>query len=254
MAVELGNLWYFLWMLAYPIFAAATYFLLRNRSEKFQAAAIYSIILLNFFIHFAWPLSHFETFNERVARMFLINHCAALVVLGPFLFFSKDSFLKPGFVYAAMMGGFLVSFYPGEAKGLPIYSLPVLRFYGQHILLFTTGFLLVSLGKVSLNFKNIWALPVFMFFTLLLVVANLAILQEWGIIRHMRNWNMAFQWGPDGLEGLVGWLIPSFLRTESGFVPVLWQLPLFLTIYPLFGLLVLLIKWGLGKIKMGKFY
>jgi hypothetical protein len=196
------------------------------------------MIWLNFLLHFIGPILQWEG-DERFVRMFMINICAVLVLLGPLLVLCKDHFLKPGFVYATIMSGFLLSLYPGEALGLSPFDFSVLRIYFQHLLLFSTGALLLSLGHVKLGFKTIWTLPVFMFVALQLVVANGAILAEWGLIRNMRVRNMAFQWGPYELEWLVAWLIPDFLMTADGrYIPVFWQLPIYLTFYPFFGFIV----------------
>jgi hypothetical protein len=81
-------------------------------------------------------------------------------------------------------------------------------------------------------------------------VANGAILEEWGLIRSMRVRNMAFQWGPYELEWLISWLIPDFLKTADGrYIPVFWQLPVYLTVYPFFAILINLATKAFSKSK-----
>ncbi|MCL1949154.1 MAG: cytochrome ubiquinol oxidase subunit I [Turicibacter sp.] len=221
--------------------------LLKRKPRKIQLAVLYALVLLNLGIHFAGPFVLWENPDHRLARMFMVNICAVIVLLAPALFFSKGTFLKSGFVLSSIMAGALVTFYPSEALGFSPFSLAAIRFYIQHFLIFSVAASLVSLRFVKLRYRDFWALPAFMFLSLLIVVANGAILEGWGVIGRQQNWNMAFQWGPAELEGVIGWLVPGILRTGDGFIPVLWQLPVFFTFYPAFALATVYLSKKLGN-------
>ena len=240
--VEVGNFWFIFWTSLYVIATGAVYIILRNKPKNVQRGAIYGLVVLNFIFHFASPLILWDDWKNQVIRMFLINICAVLVFFGPLIFWAQDKFLKPGYIYACILAGTLVNFYPSEVTGLSPFDFQVIRFYVQHILIFMVGVLTVALGHIRLRTRDIWTLPVFMFFAILMVVANTAILDVWGLIGNMRNWNIAFQWGPAGIYSMVGWMIPDFLRTDHGFIPVFWQLPVWVTFYPAFALLVNLLQ------------
>lgn len=260
MIVSMFNSWHFVWILIYTGMFACFYFGLRNKAKQQQGWFIYGLILVNFVIHFAAPAMVASDMADFTFRISLRNICAVLVFVSPFLFWQRDHFLKPGWLYASMIGGFVIFINPTDAIGYHPFSFDVIRFFIQHGLLFTVVVLLISFNHEQLRWQDIWTTPVVMILVIVIVIANNAILQVIGVLEDMRRSNAAFQWHPSFLEAVFGWAIPSVFRTipfgehagTQGYWPLFYKLPLFAIGFPLVSAGINGINIGLRKIKHSK--
>ncbi len=169
------------------------FFILRNKSDKTKKIVIFSLLCLNLLTHFIAPLILESEPSERLRRIFWLNTCGITAVTAPFIFWSKDRFLKGGMVYVGLFTGLLAMFLPSEFVGQSL-SLDMVRFMYQHAIIWIVPVLMISLKMYEVKWKEIWIMPVYFFLCLFIVLANTVIAYEIGTIGHISNQNM--EWKP----------------------------------------------------------
>lgn len=245
------DVWHIAWIFIYLAGSAGFCIWLKTKNTNFQKKIIYSIIVVNFILHFAAPWFIHDTTEQWLLRVTMVNTCAVLVFLSPFLYWQQDRFLKPGWLYMCIIGALGLLFFPEYAIGFDPLSPNIIRLFVQHALLLFVPVLIFVLGHERISYKDAWACCVFYIVILIIVIANDAILYTLGVVHNMRWWNGSFQWHPGSLYPIVNWVIPDVFMTvpfgpnAGGFIywPIFYMLPIIiLFILPLTLLIMFILK------------
>lgn len=246
MTIEFFSFWHVFWVMFNVIATVVLYKTFKNRSRRAQHWLVYGLILLNLIFHFTLPIFTQESPERFIRAISWSNICAGIVLMSPFVYWQRDHFLKPGWLYVSIIAGLAVLVNPTDALGRSPFELDVFRFFVQHWLILVVPVLLISFNHETLRWKDLWTTPVLMTFMVAMVIANAAILQVLGVVSDMRGTNAAFQWRPADLEGALGWLVPStFTRIPFGpnageftHWPLIYKLPAYFILGPLFTALI----------------
>lgn len=190
MTVEFFNLPYFIFLFSGLGITVALHFLLRNKSEKTKKIVVFSLLLLNFALHFFKLF--FPPYNESLERglrdVFAVNICAVSVIVFPFIFLSKSKDAKDFMFYLGVLSGFLALVIPTEALGEQVWQFDLFRFYIAHAIIMIAPLLMVSLKVHKLNYRKIWKMPLYMIVYFMFIMVNQVIQSELGIVS-IRNGN-----------------------------------------------------------------
>ena len=263
MLVRMFNFWYFFWIVISAGAIVGLYFLLRNKSEKTKKIVLASILFLALLVHFLKLLIPPYSINEtaRLRDSWFINICGANIFFFPFLFLTKNKYIKDYMFYIGLLGGGLALLYPTEALNKTLenpYVLEVIRFYFHHFTLLAVPLLMVILGLHKISYKRVLSCPIGLLLLMLFIMLNQVLQSELGFVP-LRSadffaigyQNTSFIWGPgsDDLAKPFALLCPKFFKT----VPVgefkgqekYW--PWFWIIVPVFVYLTI-IAFGLSMI------
>ena len=238
------NFWYFFWMFVQIGAIVGLYFALRKAPPFVQSAVLFSLLLLGFVLHFLkmyippygemidgeWVIT-----NRGWRDSWFVNICGANIALFPFLFFSKNKYLKDYMFYVGVISGLIVLFYPQEpiAKGDAASQMAefwdIMRFYYHHWMLITVPLLTVLFKKHKLSYKRVWVAPVGLLLLMLFIVLNQIFQSELGFIP-LRNGNLipnykntSYIWGPlnqDGSMDPIGAVFDKFCPKWFKTLPV----------------------------------
>ena len=265
MIVSMFNFWYFFFIILCAGVTTGLYFLLRNKSDKVKKIVIFSIMLSALVLHFVKlalpPYSLPENEAMRLRDSWFINICGANIFLFPFLFFSKNKFVKDYIFYLVMLGGGLAFLYPTEAIELvnrAYYTVDVIRFYAHHMMIFVAPLLMVMTGLHKLSYKRVFSAPIGLLLIMLFIMLNQILQSELGFIDLRSNdffaigyRNNSFIWGPgnDSLAQIFVIFCPKIFRVvpvgqyagQEKFWPWFWMIvPVFVYVTPLAFLLCMI--------------
>ena len=227
MLVRMFNFWYFFWIVISVGAIVGLYFLLRNRSEKTKKIVLGSLLFLALLVHFLKLLIPPYSINEtaRLRDSWFINICGANIFFFPFLFLTKNKYIKDYMFYIGLLGGGLALLYPTEALNKTIenpYVLEVVRFYFHHLTLFAVPLLMVLLGLHRPSYKRVLSCPIGVLLLMLFIMLNQVLQSELGFVP-LRDadflgigyQNTSFIWGPgeDALAKPFAFLCPKIFKT-----------------------------------------
>ena len=237
MIIKMGNFWYFLWLFLWAEITVALYFAFRKKSEKAQKILLFSLLMLGFVLHFAKAnFPPYSTNYDRLLRdSWCVNICGANIVLFPFLFFSKNKYIKDYMFYIGMISGLIALFYPQEplAKSNQAgETLDIIRFYYHHWMILGVPLLGVLWKHHTLSWRRILSAPTGLMILGLFIILNQVFMSEIGFIP-LRNENIipnyknsSYLWGPlnqdgsmDPIGGFLAIFTPDFFKT----IPVAWS-------------------------------
>ena len=239
MIIEMFNGWYFFWILLSAATIVGLYFALRNAPPFVQNLVLFSLLAIGFALHFLKmyipPYSEIQAGELVITSRgwrdsWFVNICGANIALFPFMFFSKNKYIKDYMFYIGVISGLIALFYPQEpiAKGADQVAemLDVLRFYYHHWMLLAVPLIMVLLKKHKLSYKRVWIAPVGILLLMLFIMLNQIFQSELGFIP-LRNGNIipnykntSYIWGPlnqDGSMDPIGAVFeiftPDFFKT-----------------------------------------
>lgn len=247
MYIELGNQYYFIYILITSFILLGLYFILRNKSEKIQKRVLFSILVAAFVVHFLKYFIYPYTTIEPVARIRKVsfeNISATHTLLFPFVFLSNKRVLKDYMVLGGIVSGLVPILYPLDAMAatfdgnyFPIkeaFSLEVIRFYFAHIAFLIIGVLTPLLGIHRVNIETAYRTLFVLLGVFLVLFINEVILTAFGLVpkedlfnQDGRNPSFIFGIRTDVL-GDLGFLhrfAPKFMYMQDGeykYWPVLW--------------------------------
>ena len=261
MIIEMFNGWYFFWFFLQIAATAGLYFALRKANPKVQHGVLYGLLLIGLLLHFL--KAYIPPYSVDEARMlrdsWFINICGANIALFPFLYWSKNKYIKDYMFYLGVLTGLIVLFYPQE----PIAKLDqlgefwdIVRFYFHHWMIMTVPLLMVMLGHHKLSYKRILAAPIGLLLLMLFIMLNQIFQSELGFIPLRGNdifaigyKNSSYIWGPgndDAIGNFIALFCPKFFKTipvgefagQTKYWPWFWMIcPAFILVTPLsFGL------------------
>ena len=264
MVIEMFNGWYFFWIFLQIGATAGLYFALRNKEVHVQKGVLFGLLVFGLVLHFLKAyIPPYSTDEARMLRdSWFINICGANIALFPFLFFSKNKYVKDYMFYIGVLTGLIVLFYPQE----PLAKVDqqgefwdIVRFYFHHWMIMTVPLLTVLLEHHKLSYKRVLAAPVGLLLLMLFIMLNQIFQSELGFIPlrsedmlHINYKNSSYIWGP-GQNDAIGNFLATFCPDCFKTIPVgeyagqtkYW--PWFWLIFPVF-LLVTPLSFGLGVI------
>lgn len=260
--IEMFNGWYFLWIIISGGCFFALYFLLKNKSDKTRKIVLFSILVFALILHFLKML--FPPYSVDVNRMYrdswFINICGANIGLFPFLFFSKNKYVKDYMFYLGILGGVIAIIYPAEplAKSNQMGEmLDIIRFYIHHTILWVVPLLMVIFKMHKLSYHRLLVLPLTFSCVMGFIVLNQVLQSELGYIAlrdpdffDINYKNSSMIWGPqDGIGEFLSYFCPNIFKTvpvgpyegEIKYWPIFWLVfPMYIILVPIaFGMCIL---------------
>ncbi len=263
MIIKLFNFWYFFWILLAVGGVVGLYFSLRKANERIQKGVLFSLLALGLLFHFLKV--YIPPYSVDEARMlrdsWFVNICAANIALFPFLYFSKNKYVKDYMVYIGIISGVLALVYPIE----PIEKVDqlaefwdIVRFYYHHWMLMAVPLLMMILGHHQLSYKRILSAPIGLLLLMLFIMLNQIFQSELGFIPlrsddmlgiNYKNTSYIWKPGNDGIGKFLSMFCPDFFKTipvgEYAGAEKYW--PWFWLIFPVF-ILVTPLAFGIAMI------
>lgn len=261
MIIEMFNIWYFFWILLGTAAFVGLYFLLRKASTRTQMSVLFGLLAFGLLLHFlkAYIPPYSVDEARKLRDAWFVNICGANIALFPFMFFSKNKYVKDYMFYIGVLSGLIALFYPQEPMAKVDQSAEfwdIVRFYFHHWMLLAVPLMLVLLGHHKLSYRRIMVAPVGMLLLMLFIMLNQIFQSELGYIPlrsddmfHINYKNTSYIWGPganDAIGNFFAMLCPDFFKTipvgqyagQVKYWPWFWMIfPCFILLTPLsFGL------------------
>ena len=247
-----GSLLYILSICVALAVMAGLFFLLRRRSVKTQKIVVFSLMLINILQHlfksFIYPQYAGDGFTMVNTAY---NMCALLILLSPFVYFSRSNFWKDFTFYVGTVAGLIAIAVPIWFIGKDITELgfEYIRFYFCHILLFLSSGLTLLLGHHRPSYRCFPKIGIAFLLSLLIILLNDALCVILGLAsghephdlyNTLRALNPCWSMGPPAngsfapVVSLIHALSPAFLcgKNATGlYAPILWYaIPLYIGI------------------------
>lgn len=277
MIIEMFNFWYFFWLLLSAGGIVGIYFWLRNRTERTKKIVLFSFLAFGLLLHFlkAYIPPYSVDQNRWYRDSWFVNICGANIALFPFLFLTKNKYVKDYMFYIGVLSGAIALFYPQEplAKSDQLGEIwDIVRFYYHHWMVIAIPLLMVLLKVHTLSYRRILSAPTGLLILMLFIILNQFFQAELGFIPlrgfegmtgtnlveqgkewevfYDVNWkNTSYIYGPDlpdGIGKFLSWFCPEFFTKvpvgpyagKEKYWPWFWMIfPVYILVTPLsFGL------------------
>ena len=261
MVIKMFNGWYFFWILLSVGGVLGLYFALRRKEVIVQRTVLFSFLAFGFLAHFLKVfIPPYSVDEARMLRdSWFINICGANIALFPFLFFSKNKYVKDYMFYIGVLSGLIALFYPQEplVKSDQLGEFwDIVRFYYHHWMVMAIPLLMVLLKLHTPSYRRILSAPIGLLLLMLFIMLNQVFQSELGFIPlrdgdmfEVNFKNSSYIWGPDlpdAIGTFLSWFCPGFFKTipvgpykgQEKYWPWFWLIfPIFIIVTPLaFGI------------------
>lgn len=265
LSVQMGNFFYFLFIIILFFVIFFSIKLCNKKGKKFSYKFILTILICNCSLHFIKQLfpTYMKEWPNSLWKSTFENLCAALIILSPFIFISKNKYLKDYMYYIGIISGLGVYLFPYGSMYRDLRDIDtlvdILRFYICHCPLVLCGYLMVQQGFHKLDYHRLhYVVFTYLFFQSIIflndVIMFIAGVPEfknaYGSFQTREGWlNFLYRTGPanesvnlgfkEDFDKMLGFIYIPYLMTykidaKTYFVPVLWQfIPVFILQYPL---------------------
>ena len=158
--ITLFSIWHFFYLFLIIGGSVLLTFLLRHKSEaaKKNAAHVFAYLTIGLYVadFFIMPLS--DSYSGISVYKLPFNICTIMAVLVPFAEFNKKfAPVKVPIITLSVASSLMWMCYPGSALGgQPPFCYLIFQTFMYHGFLFTWGFLNLSLGLETLQWKKLW--------------------------------------------------------------------------------------------------
>ena len=264
MEIEMFNIWYFFWLFISIGCFVGIYFLLKNKSDKTKQIVLFSLLAFALILHFLKVL--FPPYSTDINRLYrdiwFVNICGANIALFPFIFLSKNKYLKDYMFYLGILGGFISVIYPMEPMLKSNQSgelLDIIRFYIHHNILWYVPLLMVMFKLHKLDYKRILAVPICFISVMIFIMINQILQSELGYIAlrdsnffDINYKNSSMIWAPSGSIGkFLATFCPDIFKsvpvgpyaTQEKYWPLIWLVcPMYILLVPVSFLMCLVFE------------
>jgi len=247
--IQLFNFYYFLYIAIAVLVTILSVKFLNNKTDQFRRRFIFSLIMLNFVIHFLKVVIYPYTLVDHVwTKVTFENICASSVLLFPLLYFTKNKTLKDYMVMVGIASGVITFVVPLDAMSSIFngsisigprapFLLENIRFYFAHYLLFLIPFLMMHYKMHEISIRRAYRAPFMLILIFLIIFINELVITALGWVpkEHLfdpNRRNPSFIFGPkeqfSGLGMIAGIFVPSFFMLThpvyefTFYIPVLW--------------------------------
>lgn len=259
--VQMFNFLHLLFLGVLVFSSLTAYFLCLRFGKEFARRFCLVLIWGNFAIHFLKQLSpsYIAEWPTGLIRSTPENLCALLITVSPFVYLSKNRYLKDYLVVVGLVSGVMAILIPTVPTGLgeKIQQseglLESIRYFACHVPLVLVGILSIAFDIHRPDYRRLWALPLLFMAAFLIIFLDDLVMAGIGLLKPepfyqlfsrdfynpslvfgvTSNWDKVFSWA-------YYWLIPFLYHLPNGelaFVPVIWPLlALYFAVYPLFFL------------------
>lgn len=261
MVIQMFNGWYFFWLLLAAAATIGLYLGLKRTGVQVQKWVLWGILAFGLVLHFLKV--YIPPYSVDEARMlrdsWFVNICAANIALFPFLFFSKNGYVKDYMFHIGIISGLIALFYPQEPMAKVDQTAEfwdIVRFYFHHWMLMAVPLMLVLLGHHKLSYRRILSAPAGLLLLMLFIMLNQLFQSELGFIPlrgddllNINYKNTSYIWGPgenDAIGNFLALFCPDFFKVipagamagQAKYWPWFWLIcPAFLLVTPMaFGL------------------
>ena len=229
MIIEMFNGWYFFWILLAAATIVGLYFGLKRCSTFTQKAVLFGLLAFGLLLHFLKV--YIPPYSVDEARMlrdaWFVNICAGNIALFPFLFFSKNKYVKDYMFYIGVLSGLIALFYPQE----PLAKVDqagefwdIVRFYYHHWMLLAVPLLSALWDHHKPFYRRVLSAPTGLLLLMLFIMLNQIFQSELGYIplRDRGDFfgigykNTSYIWGPgtnDAIGNFLAWFTPDVFKT-----------------------------------------
>jgi len=253
MKVELFSISYFIYLGIFIFLLIGLSSLLKHKSEAFNTRVISGMLFFALVLHFSKLLfPPYVNTDLALKKITPENICAFSTLAFPFIFLTRNKYLKDYMFFIGLISGTLAIVFPAEAFGKEPLIFDTIRFYIAHMIITIAPFLMVFTGLHKLDYHRVFAVSLIFICVMAIILINEIILIEIGQVNidetpdgkpltdPYRYRNYSFIFGPvveylrnnniTLLEDFLGIFIPNFLTEipfgehagEKKYWPLLW--------------------------------
>lgn len=194
MYVEIGNIYYYLYILFGLLITIGFVLFLKNKNRAYKEKVITILLFSAFILHFSKLLFYPYNilFPESLRKITFDNICSVSTLIFPFLYLSKKKIFLDYMIVIGIASGIAAFAYPTEALFDTFdsiffgrkyaFSFDVIRFYYAHLIIFLAPFLMGYFKLHVFKFKRVYLLALMILGTITLIFVNEWILLKIGLV------------------------------------------------------------------------